>query len=84
MEIFALLDLCGCFLDFAAVSGLIADILTWSGGKSNRVERRKASEAGEPKPPLNRWNWAFLILTPIVVALVVGAILKLIGRFLGP
>jgi hypothetical protein len=80
MEIFGLLDLCGCFLDLAAFSGLFADVLTFIGGKSNRKDRLKASAAGDPKPPLDRWNWAFLILTPIVVFLVLLVILKWFGR----
>ena len=79
MEFLALLEGCGCFLECATLLGGVVDGLTWFNGRPNRVERKEAKKAGEPRPPLDPWNWAFIILTPFVLLLIVALISRAVA-----
>lgn len=76
MEVLELIDLCGCFLELLATSGVITDIIAWVRSRPNRVARKKAKMAGETPPEPDGWTTAWQILTPMAITLVVLVILK--------
>jgi hypothetical protein len=76
LEIFALLDLCGCFLEAGNGLALVADLFAWFASAPNRTERREAKKEGVKLPPRSGWNWAFVILTVTVIVLTVLILIK--------
>lgn len=76
MEVFELLEACGCFLELLATSGVLADGVAWVRSKPNRVARKVAKAKGETPPEPDGWTTAWQILTPMAITLVVLVILK--------
>ncbi|MFO0809595.1 MAG: hypothetical protein U0746_13305 [Gemmataceae bacterium] len=76
MEVFELLDLCGCFLELVSTTSIIADIAAWIHSRPNRIARKEAKMAGEIPPEPDGWTTAFQILTPMAITLAVLVILK--------
>lgn len=76
MEIFELIEACGCFLELLAASGVFADGIAWVRSKPNRVARKVAKETGQPPPEPDGWTTAWQILTPMAITLVILVILK--------
>lgn len=64
-----LFDLTCCFLEFADVGAIVADLVAWRKSGANRAARKQAKQRGDEAPPLDFWFWLFVVLTPVSMAL---------------
>jgi hypothetical protein len=60
--IFGGLQLCDCFVGMMSLTSATGGTIEARRGRANRLERRRAKQAGQEPPPVSRDNWLALFL----------------------
>jgi hypothetical protein len=76
MEIFALLEACGCLLEGGNAFAAVLDVIFWFWSAPNRTERREAKKEGTRLPPRDRWTVLFWVVTTVVIVLTILTVVK--------